>query len=126
MNPYSKSKIVDDESSGEEIATEKISLAKAADAYSTLLTVAKSRPCYSAQGEMQLRVLHSAFFSKTKRMHQASRHSPGVPESLSSPTRISSLIERNGSDEAGWSVSIRGESSGIGWWYVKCRREVKN
>jgi len=36
INPYSKSKIIDNESSDEEIATEKISWAKAADAYSTL------------------------------------------------------------------------------------------
>jgi len=40
MNPYSKSKIIDNESSDEEIATEKISWAKAADAYSTLYGIA--------------------------------------------------------------------------------------
>jgi len=31
-------------------------------------------------------------------------------------TWISSFIQRNGSDEARWSVSICGESSGLGYW----------
>jgi len=66
MNPYAKSKIIDNESSDEEVTTEKISWAKAADAYSTLMTFAKSRPCYSAQEEMQIRILDSSFLQKRK------------------------------------------------------------
>ena len=112
MNPYSKSKIVDDESSGEEIATEKISWTTADDAFYTLTTFAKNRPCYSAQREMQLHILYSTFLQKREECtKQADIHQVFQI----SPTRISSLIQRNGSDEARWSVSVRGECSVIGW-----------
>jgi len=54
----------------------------------------------------------------TKRMHQESRYSPGVPESLEVP-HVSPVLSRGQQ----WSVSIREESDGIGLWYVKCRKE---
>jgi hypothetical protein len=56
MNPDSESKTLENESSGEEIVREKISWAKAALSYSTLLKFAKSQPCISTQEEMQLHI----------------------------------------------------------------------
>jgi hypothetical protein len=56
------------------------------------------------------------FSAETKRIHQKACKS----------TWISSFIQRNGNEEARWSVSICGESSGLGWCYVKCRKEIMN
>jgi hypothetical protein len=66
LSPDSESKILDNESSNEEIATEKISWAKPSDTYSTLLKFAKSRPCYLAQEVRQLHILHSTFLPNRK------------------------------------------------------------
>jgi hypothetical protein len=76
MNSELESGILNKASSDEEITIDKISWAKAADAYSMLLKFATSWSCYSVQEVMQLRVyiLHSTFSAKTKKMHQASRH----------------------------------------------------
>jgi hypothetical protein len=63
-NLGSESKTLENESSDKEIITEKISWAKAADAYSTLLKFAKSRPCYLAQESVQLHFLHSTFLQQ--------------------------------------------------------------
>jgi hypothetical protein len=82
MNSGPESGILNNASSDEEIAIDKISWAKAADAYSTVLKFVKSWPCYSAQEVIQLHILHSTFSAKTKKIHQASRHSPAVPASL--------------------------------------------
>jgi hypothetical protein len=49
LSPVNESKILDNESSNEEIATKKISWAKASDVSFTLPKFAKSRPCYLAQ-----------------------------------------------------------------------------
>jgi hypothetical protein len=57
---------LENESSDEEIVTEKFSWAEGAGAYSTLLKFAKIRPCYSAQEVMQLHILHSTFQRKRK------------------------------------------------------------
>ena len=72
MSPDSGSKILDNESSNEEIATEKISWAKASDTYSTLVKFAKSRPCYLAQEVRQLHILHSNLLQNRKevQIHQ--------------------------------------------------------
>ena len=59
MNSGSESKTLENEFSDKEIIIEKISWGKAADAYSTLLKFAKSRPCHLAQEVMQLHFLHS-------------------------------------------------------------------
>jgi len=64
MNSGSENKILGNEPSDKEIITEEISWAKAADAYSTLLTFAKSRPCYLAQEVTQLHFLHSTFLQQ--------------------------------------------------------------
>jgi hypothetical protein len=56
MKSDAESKTLENESSEEEIVTEKISWAKAADAYSTLLKFANRRPYYSAQEVMQLHI----------------------------------------------------------------------
>jgi len=61
LSPDSESKVLDNESSNEEIATEKISWAKSSDVYSTLPKFAKSRPCYLAEEVWLLHILHSAF-----------------------------------------------------------------
>jgi hypothetical protein len=66
MDPDPESKMLDNELSDKEIATENISWAKAADAYSTLLKFAKSRPCYLAQEVVQLHILQSAFLQTQK------------------------------------------------------------
>ena len=49
LSPVNESKILDNESSNEEIATKKISWAKASDVSFTLPKFAKIRPCYLAQ-----------------------------------------------------------------------------
>jgi hypothetical protein len=49
MNTGSESKTLENEFSDKEIITEKISWAKAADAYSTLLKLVKRQPCYLAR-----------------------------------------------------------------------------
>jgi len=61
MNPDSENRTVENESSDEKIITEKISWAKAADSYSTLLKFAKSQPWFAAQEIIQLPISHSAF-----------------------------------------------------------------
>ena len=61
LSPDSESKILDNESSNEEFATEKIYWAKASDVYSRLPKFAKSRPCYLAQEVWLLHILHSTF-----------------------------------------------------------------
>jgi hypothetical protein len=66
VDPDSESKMLDNESSDKEIAVENISWAQAADAYSTLVKFAKSRPFYLAQEVMQLHILHSTFLQKQK------------------------------------------------------------
>lgn len=55
-NPDAESETLENESSEERIVTEEISWAKNADAYSTLLKSANSRPCYSAQEVMHLHI----------------------------------------------------------------------
>lgn len=62
---YEDSKILEKESSDEEITTEKISWAKAANANSALLNFAKSQQYYS-QEVMQLHIFHSTFMQKRK------------------------------------------------------------
>lgn len=64
MNPGSESKILENESSGEETVTEKIFWAKAADGCSTYLKLSESVPCYSVQEIMQLHILLSNFLQK--------------------------------------------------------------
>jgi hypothetical protein len=54
MNSDPENGILNNASSDEEIAIDKISWAKAADAYSSLLKFATSWLCYSAQEVMQL------------------------------------------------------------------------
>ena len=66
MNSDPESKILGNSSSDEEVAREKISWAKVADAYSALLKFVKSWPCYSAREVMQLHILHSTFLQKQK------------------------------------------------------------
>jgi hypothetical protein len=91
LSPFSESKILDNESSNEEIATEKISWAKASDAYSTLLKFSKSRPCCLAQEVRQLRILHFTFLPNRKEgTKQADIHQ--MFRQPVSPTRISGLI----------------------------------
>lgn len=67
MNPDFEIKTLENESSEEGIVTEKISWAKNSDAYSTFVTFANSRPCYSGQEIMQLHILRSTFLQKRKR-----------------------------------------------------------
>jgi hypothetical protein len=114
MSPEFESKILDNESSIEEIAKAKISWAKAANAYSTLLKFAKSRPCYSAQEVMQVHILHSTFLPNRKKAPSNQTFAICSRQPVT-PARISGLIQSKGSSEAGWSVRIRGESCGIGW-----------
>ena len=66
MNPDSESKTLENESSEEEIVTEKISWAEGAEACSTLLKFDKRRPCYY--------IYCTAFRSsaETKRIYQNS------------------------------------------------------
>jgi len=64
MNPDSENKTLEIESSDEEIITEKISWAKAADSYSILLKFSKSQPCIAAQEIVQLPISHSAFLQE--------------------------------------------------------------
>ena len=85
VNPYSKSKIIDNESSNEEIAAEKICWAKAADAYSALNDFCQKPVMLLGTGRNVATYFAFHFSVKTKRMHQASRHSPGGPESLQVP-----------------------------------------
>jgi len=66
MKPDSESKTPENKSSDEEVVTERISWAKAAHTYFTLLKVTENRPLYSAQGVMQLLILHSTFLHKRK------------------------------------------------------------
>jgi len=64
MKPDSESKTPENESSDEEFVTERISWAKAADTYFTLLKVTENRPFCSAQEVMHLLILHSTFLHK--------------------------------------------------------------
>jgi hypothetical protein len=64
MNPDPENKNLQSESSDEEIATDKILCAKAADAYSMLLKFTESQPCYLAHEVMQSHILHSNFLQK--------------------------------------------------------------
>lgn len=64
MNPHSENKTLKNESSDEEIITEKISWAEAADSYSTLLKFAKSQPCIAAQEIIQLPISYSNFLQE--------------------------------------------------------------
>ena len=64
MNPDSESKTFVNGSSDEKIITEKISWAKAVDAYSTLPKFTKAQPCYLAQEVMQLHIFRSTFLQK--------------------------------------------------------------
>jgi hypothetical protein len=64
VNPDSENKTLENEFSDEEIITEKISWAKAADSYSTLLKFAKSQPCIAPQEIIQLRISLSAFLQE--------------------------------------------------------------
>jgi len=64
MNPDSENKTLQNESSDEKIITKKISWAKAADSYSTLLKFAKNQPCVAAQEIIQLPISHSAFLQE--------------------------------------------------------------
>jgi len=64
MDTDSENETLENESSDEEIITQKISWAKAADSYSTLLKSAKSQPCIAAQEIIQLPISHSAFLQE--------------------------------------------------------------
>ena len=64
IKPDSESKTLENESSDEEIFTEKISWPQTADTYSTLLKFTKTQTCYLAQELMQLHILHSTFLQK--------------------------------------------------------------
>ena len=64
-----------------EIAREKISWAKAADAYSTPEVCQKLAMLLST-GSNAAAYFAFHFSAETKRMHQAIRHSPDVPASL--------------------------------------------
>jgi len=65
MNLGSESKTLENESS-DEVITERISCAKPANTYSTLLKFSENWPCYLAQEVMQLHILHSTFLQKQK------------------------------------------------------------
>jgi hypothetical protein len=69
LSPDSESKILDDESSNKEIATEKIPWDKSADTYSTRLKFAKNQPCYLVHEvrQLQLHILHSTFPVESKK-----------------------------------------------------------
>jgi hypothetical protein len=92
MNPDSENKTLEIESSDDEIITEKISWAKAADSYSILLKFSKSQPCIAAQEIIQLPLSH-CFSAGMKRMHQASRHLLDISEILKSHTDLHSYPE---------------------------------
>jgi hypothetical protein len=64
MNTGSENKTLENEFSDKEIITEKISWAKATDAYSTLLKLVKRQPCYLGQEVMQLHFMHSTFLQQ--------------------------------------------------------------
>jgi hypothetical protein len=64
MNTGSENETLENEFSDKESITEKISWAKAVDAYYTLLKLVKSQPCYLAQEVMQLQFLHSNFLQQ--------------------------------------------------------------
>jgi len=76
-----ESNILGNSSSDEEIAREKISWAKAADAYSTPEVCQKLAMLLST-GSNAAAYFAFHFSAETKRMHQAIRHSPDVPASL--------------------------------------------
>jgi len=82
MKPDSESKTPENKSSDEEIVTERISWAKAADTYFTLLKVAENRPFYSAQEVMQLLILHCTFLHKRTECTKQAINLPDVRESL--------------------------------------------
>jgi len=82
MKPDSESKTPENESSDEEIVTERISWTKAADTYFTLLKVAENQPFYSAQEVMQPLILHSTFLHKRTECTKQAVNLPDVPESL--------------------------------------------
>ena len=76
-----ESNILGNSSSDEEIAREKISWAKAADAYSTPEVCQKLAMLLST-GSNAAAYFAFHFSAEAKRMHQASRHSSDVRESL--------------------------------------------
>jgi hypothetical protein len=66
MKPDSESETPENESLYEEIVTERIFWAKAADTYFMLLKVTENQPFYSAQKIMQLLILYSTSLHKQK------------------------------------------------------------
>jgi hypothetical protein len=99
MNSDPENRILDNASS-DEIAIEKISWDKAADAYCTLLKFVNCWPCYSAQEVMQL---HFAFyfFCKNEKNAPSKQTFARCSSKPVSPTRISIIIQRKGSNEGG-------------------------
>lgn len=65
MNLGCESRTLENESS-DEVITERISWAKAANIYFTLLKFSETWPCYLAQEVMQLHILHFTFLQKQK------------------------------------------------------------
>jgi hypothetical protein len=100
MSPDSESKIIDNESSDEFIATEKI-----AGAYSTLLKFAKSQPCHSVQEVMELYILHYTSLHKQKECTKEVDICLVFKKSVSHTWTLQ-LYPKNGSDKTRWSVSI--------------------
>jgi hypothetical protein len=110
MNPDSVSKILDHESSDEDIVTEKISWAKPAGAYTTFLKSAGIRPCYSTQEVAQLHILYFTFLREQKECTKQADICQVFKKTLKSHTDLQSYTEGRQ-----WSVIIRGENSSIRW-----------
>jgi len=108
MNPDSEGKGLVYELSDEEIVTENLCWAKAADTYSPLLKFAESRPCYLAQEVMQLRILYFTFLREQKECTKQADIRQVFQKALKSQTDLLSYPEGRQ-----WSVSIREESGGI-------------
>jgi hypothetical protein len=102
VNPDSDSNTLENESSDEEIVTEKISWAEGAERVLHFWSSLKD-------GHVTTYTLLLSTLQR-KRKEFIRIPPPDFPERA---TRISSRIQ-NSSDEAEWSVSIRGESSSIG------------
>jgi hypothetical protein len=62
-------------------------------------------------------------FSAETRMHKVSTFAR-FSRKLVRPTRTSSCIQMNDSDEARWTASTHGDSNNIRRWHVKCRTEI--
>jgi hypothetical protein len=114
VSPDSEGKILVYELSDEEIVTENLCWAKAADAYSTLLKFAESRPCYLAQELIQLHILYFTFLREQKECTKQADIRQVFQKAIKSHA---DLLSYQGGRQ--WSVSIREESGGIGWWNVK-------